>query len=418
MRALDAALGTAWAMLPEKLETLLSIAGRENEVSPEVLEAYRASAVTKAETLEQRGNVAVLNVIGPLFRRANLFTALSGATSYEVLRRDLQVAVDDTSLTAILLNIDSPGGDANGVDELAQAITAARAVKPVIAYVGGMAASGGYWIAAAAGEIVVSDTALLGSIGAVLSITDKRARDEASGVKTYEFVSSKSPLKRSDPSTEAGSSEFQRLVDDLGDVFIASVAQNRGLSVEDVAAKFGAGGMLVGAKAVAAGMADRLGTFESTLAQLQTSGRSPGRSTRSARGTKMSDDTQPGAKEFSALEESNKALSAKVTELTTSLADRDRRDAIMALPEAKGREAQARELCEAGVTADAAKKILAAGPTVTADEEDNEDGLPDPKAYERSRAMGAGLTGGKGPTAKVKIDRGAIFAARAKQMGA
>ncbi|WAC26416.1 S49 family peptidase [Ancylobacter sp. SL191] len=409
MRAFDAVLGTAWAMLPEALETMLSIALRENDITPEALEAYRAQSVGRAETLEQRDGVAVLNAIGPLFRRANLFTAMSGATSYEIMRRDLQVALDDPALRAVLLNLDTPGGDANGIDELAKAVSAGRSVKPIVAYVGGQAASAGYWLASAASEIVVSDTATLGSIGVVLSVTKREA---SSGAKSFEFVSSQSPLKRVDPETESGASELQRLANDLGQVFVESVATNRGRTVEQVMADFGKGGMLVGAKAVAAGLADRLGTFEGTLAQLQNSGRSPGRFTRSARGTKMSEDTQPGAKEFSALEESNKALSAQVTELTKSLADRDRRDAILALDEAQGREAQAKELAASGVSVDAAKKILAAGPKASAGADDEEGAdLPNAQAYAAQRGAGAGAAapGGKPPT--TKGDRSVLAAA-------
>lgn len=104
-----------------------------------------------------------------------------------------------------------------------------------------------------------------------------------------------------------------------------------------------------------------------------------------------------------------KRLREENAQMKTAATDRERRDAIMALPEAKDREAQARALCDAGVTAEAAKTILAAGPTVTADEEDDENDLPDPKAYERTRTTAAGLTGGKPP--KVKGDRSVLAAA-------
>lgn len=410
MRVLDAVLDTAWAMLPDKLETLVSIASRENAITPEALEAYRAQSVQRAEGMEQRDGVAILHAIGPLFRRANLFTEMSGATSYDVLRRDFQIALDDPSIKAILLNIDSPGGDANGIDELAKAVQSSRSIKPVVAYVGGTAASGGYWLACAASEIVVSDAALLGSIGVVMSISKREPSD---GSRTFEFVSSQSPHKRADPTTESGAGSLQRIADDLGQVFVDAVSVNRGKTAEQVIAEFGAGSVLVGAKAVAAGMADRLGTFESTLSYLQTIGRTPGRSTRSVKGRSMSEDTQPGAEEFKALQDSNKTLSVQLGELTAKLADRDRRDAIMALPEAAGRELQAKELCEAGVTADAAKKILAAGPKEAADtdEDEDEDELPSPQTYERSRATARGLNGDAPPK---KGDRTMLAAAVAR----
>ncbi|WGD31216.1 Clp protease ClpP [Ancylobacter sp. WKF20] len=100
--------------------------------------------------------------------------------------------------------------------------------------------------------------------------------------------------------------------------------------------------------------------------------------------------------EISMTEQTGGADAAELQRLRDELAqmkaekgDRERRDAIMALPEAKDREAQARELCEAGVTAEAAKKILAAGATASVDQD-----LPDARTYERSRTLAAGLTGG------------------------
>ncbi|MCB8835946.1 S49 family peptidase [Aurantimonas sp. VKM B-3413] len=282
MRVLEAARSAPWAMLPERVAELIEIAGRENEVTPEALEAYRARSVPSAEKLGLRGNVAVLPVIGPLFRRANLFTEFSGATSYDILRRDFQVALDDPSITAIVLNVDSPGGEANGCDELAAAIYAARSQKRIVSYVGGMAASGGYWIASAASEIVVAEGALLGSIGVALAVTDTSARDERNGVKRIEFVSSQSPHKRPDPQSDSGREQLQRMVDQLATVFIAAVARHRGVSEAKVLETFGQGGVETGAQAIAAGMADRVGSFEGVVADLSraSDGRTPSQSRR------------------------------------------------------------------------------------------------------------------------------------------
>ncbi|MBB3771534.1 ATP-dependent protease ClpP protease subunit [Angulomicrobium tetraedrale] len=116
-----------------------------------------------------------------------------------------------------------------------------------------------------------------------------------------------------------------------------------------------------------------------------------------------------------------KRLREELAQMKAATQDRERRDAILALDEAKGREAQAKALCDTGITIEQAKAVLAAAPKAAAPEDDEDgDDLPDPKAYERSRAAGAGLGGGGGnpPKAKVKIDRAAIFAARAKQVGA
>jgi len=420
MRAFDAAVGTPWAMLPADLEQLLTIAQRENEITPEVLEAYKLQSASKAESMETRDGIAVLNIVGPLFRRANLFTAFSGATSYDIVRRDLQIALDDDKYKAILLNIDSPGGAANGCDELARAIFDARSAKPVIAYVGGTAASGGYWLASAASEIVVSDSAFLGSIGAVLSITDTSQGEKAAGIRRYDFVSAKSPKKRSDPATRAGEDEFQRIADDLADVFISAVARNRGVSLEKVEADFGEGGMLIGAKAVAAGMADRLGTFEAVMKELSTDARSPGRpSPRSPKGKTMSGTEGPKAGDNNAAPQvtEQQPTPTPTPPITIGAADvKARIKTIMTSSEAKGREDQAAHLAyDTDVSASEAIAILSKGPKAETSAAPVKD---DAALHEERRLNAEGLNGGQAsgqpaPQATTNV----LIATMKKQLG-
>lgn len=295
MTVFDLAVSSHWAMERDAVQNLVAIANRENEVTPEALEAYQAAAADRGERLRMRDDIAILDVSGPLFKRANLFVRVSGATSYEIAARDLQVALDDPSCTGIILNVDSPGGDVSGCDELAASIFEARKVKPITAYVSGMAASGAYWIAAAAERVVVSDAAQLGSIGVVFGMTDRSKANEKRGVEHIEFVSSQSPAKRPDRDTEEGRSQIQKRVDDLADVFISAVAKYRGVTPETVIQEFGAGGVEIGANAVALGMADEVGQFEATLAALSKRGKNR-RSPRSTGDFFMS-DTNPGAAE-------------------------------------------------------------------------------------------------------------------------
>ncbi|PWJ79777.1 signal peptide peptidase SppA [Pseudaminobacter salicylatoxidans] len=269
MRAFETALSTPWAMLPERVEELLSIAARENLATPEALEAYRSANARNGEKMRIRDNIAILDVSGPLFKKANLFVQFSGATSYEILRRDLQAALDDKSIEGIMLQIDSPGGEANGCDELAAAVYSARGTKPIHAYVSGMACSGAYWIGCAAEKMVVSDAATLGSIGVVLGVTDRTKADERNGISRIEFVSSQSPGKRPDVHSDAGKARIQKMVDDLGNVFVTAVARYRGVSKAIVIAEFGAGGVEIGANAVSKRMADEVGQFEAALKALQ-----------------------------------------------------------------------------------------------------------------------------------------------------
>jgi ClpP class serine protease len=312
-RALEAAENVVWAMEESALQTLLSIAARDHEVTPEALEAYRAKAIGGTDQAQIRDGVAIISANGPMFKRANLLTAMSGATSYDIMRRDLQAVVDGGQAKAAIVNLDTPGGEASGAGELAGYIASLRGKFPVVAYVNGMAASAGYWIAAACSEIVVDAQAVLGSIGVQWAM---RSREDPKGVTTHTFISSQSPMKNADPATEEGGAHIQGVVDAMAQVFVEAVATYRGVDTQTVLSDFGKGGILVGQQAVSAGLADRIGNFEGVLAELSAS-----RRTSTAKGAKMSDEANTitaadlAAARASASTDAVKAEKARVTGL-------------------------------------------------------------------------------------------------------
>lgn len=270
-----------WAITEEALARIIAICERDHDVESwlaqrgsaqqrDELEALQFGAGRRLEgarNVTVRDGVAVLPIIGPIVRYADIFTEVSGMTSFDTLARDLAAAAADPTVRAIVAYIDTPGGTANGTREFAARLRLINdQVKPVTAYVGGQGASAGYWIGAAAGQVVIAPTAIVGSIGVVMTVIDTSARDARSGVRKLEIVSSRAPDKRPDVNTDEGRGSLRRLVDALEAVFIDDVAAWRGVTAETVETDFGRGGVLVGAAAVAVGMADRLGDFETTLA--------------------------------------------------------------------------------------------------------------------------------------------------------
>lgn len=288
MRAFEYVAGQPWAMTREYLELIAQITIEERSVediakgvdlarekreerehSPAAVAARVGARIenTRRATLRE-GGIAILPITGPIFRYANLFTAYSGATSTQLLATDFQSLMENQDVRAVLLSIDSPGGEAFGIGELATMIKLGARQKPVVAYVSGMGASAAYWLASAADEIVADSTAILGSVGVVLTVRDTKRAEKQRGIDRYEIVSSQSPRKRLEPDSDEGRQALQETADAMAEVFIESVARNRGVSVETVLANFGQGGVMVGKRSVDAGLADSIGSFESLLTDM------------------------------------------------------------------------------------------------------------------------------------------------------
>ena len=258
-RILHAIEETPWLSTPSALRMVLDIANRDTDI--EAVAAKLGRPLDNTRSVEMRGDIAVIPVTGTIVRYSSFFTDICGGVSTEMLARDLKTALEDESVKTIVFNIDSPGGEASGIAELSEMIFEARKEKTIVAYVDDMAASAGYWIASAASAIYASKTAMVGSIGVVFTLGEKTG----SGI---EIVSNVSPRKRPDVSTDEGISQIQGWADTLGEIFVDSVAVNRGVSSDTVLEKFGQGDMLIGREALEAGMVDSITTFEALIAKL------------------------------------------------------------------------------------------------------------------------------------------------------
>lgn len=270
-RVLQGIAAKPWLVSPEHMQTILTVAQREGDL--EVAQAMRDERLEGTERVQMVGGVAVIDIVGTIFPRANLFTEFSGGVSLDRLAADFIAARDNPDVKAIVLNIDSPGGYSAGISEFADLVFASRKAKPITAYVFGDGASAAYWIATAAEKLYINDTAVVGSIGTVVAIPDDREAEAREGRTTYQIVSTQSPKKRPDPATDSGRAQIQATLDAMTDVFIERVARFRGVAQKTVRADFGQGDVLVGANAVRVGMADGLSTLGEVVAGLQSNTR-------------------------------------------------------------------------------------------------------------------------------------------------
>jgi signal peptide peptidase SppA len=364
-----------WAITPQALETMIAIV--ENRTDLEAVAAkYGRPLENTGGMVEMRGRTAILAVEGPIFRYANLFTSVSGATSVEGLAVSLNAAVENPLVSQIVLAIDSPGGEVNGINSLADQIRAASSVKPVIAYVDGVGGSAAYWLASAASSIVADESAFVGSLGVVATQVDRKGAQERQGVKHYEIVSSQSPHKRPDPGTSEGRAQLQEMVDTMADLFISRVAKFRGVGPDDVISRYGGGKVLGASQALKAGMVDKVQAFEPFLASLDpTAATVVQQAAPAAANLEEVHMESPNPTPAPAAQAALPAPPAQPAAAPATPAvllrddpgiiakDRERSKGILALPEAKGREQLAQMLAlETDNDVETARKILTAAP--------------------------------------------------------
>lgn len=262
-RAYDAVTSAEWMITEDALRNIVAIASRTNPV--EAVEAYRSEPVDNSFSTKIRNGVAVIPVRGPIMRYMSWFSLFSGGTSVQCLARDFQAALDNPEVSSILLEVNSPGGQVNGINEFAEMVFNGRKQKPISAYVDGSACSAAYWIASACGDIVIDETAQLGSIGCMITAIDDRKAQEQSGEIEVDIISSQSPYKNVPAYTTDGKSRLQTRATALAQVFVDKVARNRDETAENVLKNYGQGDVLIGQAAIDAGLADRFGSFEGTI---------------------------------------------------------------------------------------------------------------------------------------------------------
>jgi signal peptide peptidase SppA len=270
---LDPEFRRPWLIHPAWLKSLAE--GSANREAPSAVATAQGIPKGESGLVEMMDGVAVIHIRGPIARYESILYWFV-MTSVEALALEFRAALDDPSVRAILLDIDTPGGQVNGIHELAEMIYAARGIKPIAAYVGGMGDSAGYFLASAASNVVMDATAEVGSIGVAIVYFDSREADQKYGFREIEIVSSQSPKKRPDPATDEGRKQIQGQLDALAEVFIQSVARYRNVAEETVLNDFGQGDVVVGQAAVDRGMADRLGSFNELLEELQSTNSSKG----------------------------------------------------------------------------------------------------------------------------------------------
>jgi signal peptide peptidase SppA len=261
--------GVPLAIHRPKLDIILSVLGARVGVTDLAAPVGYTSA-TRAPT-SVTGKVAVIPIHGTLVRRTSGLEAESGLTSYASIAAQLDAALASPDVAAILLDVDSPGGESGGVFDLADRIRAAAQAKPVWAVANDMAFSAAYALASAASRVFVARTGGVGSIGVIAMHVDQSMKDAKDGVRYTAVYAGerKNDLNPHAPISDAAHAVLQAEVDRVYGLFVETVARHRGLDADVVRAT--EAGLFFGTDAVAAGLADAVGSLDDALAQLTQS---------------------------------------------------------------------------------------------------------------------------------------------------
>lgn len=273
---------TPWAIRPDYGQTLCSILDRRArgvrlsdwEIDQLVGERRAEFEARTAAAGESRGAVAEIPILGVLTPRASLLDQSSGMTSPESIGARFDAALADPAVSTVLLDVNSPGGSIQGIPELAAKIRASE--KPVVAHVNYIAASAAYWLAAQADEVIVSQSGEVGSIGVYAMHEDWTAAAEKEGVKVSLISAGKYKTEgsRFAPFSDEARAALQQQVDEAYGMFTGDVAKGRGVSRAVASGpKFGEGRIVMAQDALAAGMVDRISTYQETKQRLLGGGR-------------------------------------------------------------------------------------------------------------------------------------------------
>lgn len=263
--------GTPLLIHRPKLDVILSVVGqRIGMADVPVMPSMDMAVYQRPPAAAAPDGIAVIPIHGSLVKRSLGMEAASGLTSYGEIAAMLDAALVDPQVSGILLDIDSPGGEASGSFELARRVREVAAVKPVWAVANDAAYSAAYAIAASAQRLFVTETGGVGSIGVIALHVDQSVKDAKDG---YRFTAVTAGAHKNDysphePLSDTAKTELQGEVDRLYAIFTEHVAVMRGLDLEAVRAT--EAGLYFGSNAVSQGLADGIQTLEATLSEFHS----------------------------------------------------------------------------------------------------------------------------------------------------
>jgi protease-4 len=233
------------------------------------------------ETLLQRGTRGTTDKIAVITMRGLISSSIPGSVTDSMvddMRAALQQARDDDRVKAIILEIDSPGGEVTASDAIYSALVKARARKPVVIYMESLAASGGYYVSCGGKFLMASETTITGSIGVIIQTLNYEQLLNKVGLASVVFKSGKfkDMLNGARPITPEERELVQSFIMKTYDKFLGIVAKERNLSADLLRNTIADGRILSGKDAFDSKLIDGLGELDDAFAKGKQLGNAPG----------------------------------------------------------------------------------------------------------------------------------------------
>src|SRR5260221_2062353 len=232
------------------------------------------------ELVVERGARMVPDRVALITLRGLISSSIPGTVSesmVEDMRLALQQARDDSHVKAIVLEIDSPGGEVTAADQIYNAVSKARARKPVVIYMDSLAASGGYYVACGGKYLMSNETTITGSIGVIIQTLNYEQLFNKVGLASVVFKSGKFKdiLNGARPMTPEERDLIQRFVMETYDKFLGVVAKERSLPADMLRNNIADGRIFSGKEALRAKLIDGVGQIEDAFAKAKELGNAP-----------------------------------------------------------------------------------------------------------------------------------------------
>lgn len=268
-RSLVAAISEEpWAIQPSVLRVIAEAA--RQGLTPEEIKA-RAGFQTTGSRTDPASPVRVIPVRGVISLHPSFMSMYFGGSSVDELSAQIGQALSDPAVSAVVLDIASPGGTVAGVTEFAAELRSLRkGPKPLVASFNPVGASAAYWVGAQCTEAVVTPSGSVGSVGVYVIVEDDSQMLARIGIELSVIASSsaKADAAGVGPLSDNLRAELQAAVDSHAAMFAADVAKGRNTTVDAVLKTYGQGRMFMAADALAIGMVDRVESLPQTIARL------------------------------------------------------------------------------------------------------------------------------------------------------